>query len=162
MEPKKRRKRLVLKQESLFRTHQEAGQLLRAADDLMALKATTIKYKAGNYGVKIKDACLTDKLPEEECHIVCDAINSSFQNAAATLCHKAQQINESLIFRISSLAKPKKEQPEDTDIGRCTSCHHLNCPHPKIKAETPNQGCSFWTPNTSYIPQDTDNNGMPQ
>ena len=159
MAEKKRRKRKEYTQESLFRTHQEAGQLIRAADDLMNLKANVCKYKAGNYGVKVKDACITDKLPEEESQIVCDAINTALQNAAATLCYKAQQINSTLILRISHISKPDTS-PTRKDTGKCFSCVNPDCPHPKIKEKTPEKGCPQWT--NLYQTQPSDSGGVPQ
>lgn len=107
-EAKKRKRRLVTKQESLFRTHEEAGHLLKAADDLLSLKAVVKQYKKGSYGIKVKDACLTDKLPKEESQMVCDALNTALQNAATTLCHKVQEISNSIILRVSNEIKPQK------------------------------------------------------
>ena len=100
-------KRSAKTQKSLFREKDEAHQLLRAVEQLRDVRATVVLYKNKNFGTKIKDACLSDILPEPEAKELADHMNRAIDDFAITLAHRASEIVNKIILSIRDDGDPE-------------------------------------------------------
>jgi hypothetical protein len=103
--------RVLKGQTSLFRTHTEAGQLIRAAEDLLELKKKTqvVTYKRGHFGVKLGFTVITKSLPKTEGEMIAQQFRDLCDRGAMTLAHTATEIHKGIVLSISETAKPQKE-----------------------------------------------------
>jgi hypothetical protein len=97
-------------QTSLFRTHSEAGQMIRAAEGLLELKERTkvVTYKRGHFGAKIGSTVITNVLPHEEAEMIVQQFRDLCDKGAITLAHKAEEVHKGIVLRVSEIAKPDK------------------------------------------------------
>ena len=118
-------------QMSLVRLAEEGMRMLRAADDLAIIKATSKRYRKTGYdyyGVTIGKSdtgrgrlCLSARLPHEEADMVVQAINDAIRNCRLTLAHKAEEVIRGSVIAITDESKlPKEEsvaaEPEDNPV----------------------------------------------
>ena len=104
-------KKVEAKQETLFAPFQDAEKLIRAADDIGNVDYHVKKYSTGTYGVKVGDACLTDRLPEDAAHMVVDHLRSAVKSIRTTLVNRAQEIMDGVVSNLMHDVHPHDVHP---------------------------------------------------